>query len=65
MTLRRGFTVEPGQKVLITEDVFTTGGSAQEVVDTQAFIFYLDGFLVLPQEFPVCTWGSQQNALSF
>lgn len=33
MTLRRGFTVEPGQKVLITEDVFTTGGSAQEVVE--------------------------------
>lgn len=28
---------------------------------TQAFIFYLDGFLVLPQEFPVCTWGSQQG----
>ncbi|MBR6755840.1 MAG: orotate phosphoribosyltransferase [Peptococcaceae bacterium] len=33
MTLRRGFTVEPGQKVIVTEDVFTTGGSAQEVVD--------------------------------
>ena len=33
MTLRRGFTVEPGQRVLVTEDVFTTGGSAQEVVE--------------------------------
>lgn len=33
MTLRRGFTVEPGQKILVTEDVFTTGGSAQEVVE--------------------------------
>ncbi len=33
MTLRRGFTVKPGQKVLVTEDVFTTGGSAQEVVE--------------------------------
>lgn len=33
MTLRRGFVVEPGQKVLVTEDVFTTGGSAQEVIE--------------------------------
>ena len=33
MTLRRGFVIEPGQKVLVTEDVFTTGGSAQEVVE--------------------------------
>lgn len=32
MTLRRGFAVEPGQKVLIVEDVVTTGGSVKEVV---------------------------------
>jgi len=32
MKLRRGFTVERGQKVLITEDVITTGGSSEEVV---------------------------------
>lgn len=32
MTLRRGFKVEPGQKVIVIEDVFTTGGSAQEVI---------------------------------
>lgn len=33
MTLRRGFHVEPGTRCLITEDVLTTGGSAQEVVE--------------------------------
>ena len=32
MTLRRGFHVEPGQRVIVIEDVLTTGGSAQEVV---------------------------------
>lgn len=31
MTLRRGFTVKPGEKILICEDVCTTGGSAKEV----------------------------------
>lgn len=33
MTLRRGFVVEPGQKVLIVEDVVTTGGSVKEVIE--------------------------------
>lgn len=33
MTLRRGFSVEKGQKVLVIEDVITTGGSSQEVVE--------------------------------
>ncbi len=32
MTLRRGFTVEPGTKILVTEDVVTTGGSVKEVI---------------------------------
>ncbi len=31
MTLRRGFTVEPGQKIVIAEDVVTTGKSTNEV----------------------------------
>lgn len=33
MLLRRGFSIEPGTKVLVVEDVITTGGSAREVVD--------------------------------
>ena len=33
MTLRRGFALDPGSKVIVVEDVVTTGGSAQEVVD--------------------------------
>ena len=33
MSLRRGFSINPGEKVLITEDVITTGGSVKEVVD--------------------------------
>jgi orotate phosphoribosyltransferase len=30
MTLRRGFEVAPGERVLICEDIITTGGSAME-----------------------------------
>lgn len=32
MTLRRNFSVNPGEKVLVVEDVVTTGGSVQEVI---------------------------------
>ncbi|MEG1656285.1 MAG: orotate phosphoribosyltransferase [Christensenellaceae bacterium] len=32
MTLRRGFVVPKGTKVLVTEDVVTTGGSVKEVI---------------------------------
>ncbi len=32
-TLRRGFEILPGESVVITEDVITTGGAAQEVVE--------------------------------
>jgi orotate phosphoribosyltransferase len=31
MTLRRGFSVSPGENVLVVEDVVTTGGSVREV----------------------------------
>lgn len=31
-TLRRGFTIEPGQRVLIAEDVITTGLSTRECI---------------------------------
>ena len=32
MTLRRGFTVEKGTRVLVVEDVVTPGGSVKEVI---------------------------------
>jgi len=32
MTLRRGFEIVPGDKVIVVEDVFTTGGSVKEVI---------------------------------
>jgi len=33
MTLRRGFEIPAGARVVVAEDVITTGGSVQEVVD--------------------------------
>ncbi|HED08874.1 MAG TPA: orotate phosphoribosyltransferase [Ignavibacteria bacterium] len=33
MTLRRGFRIAPGEKILVCEDVVTTGGSVFEVID--------------------------------
>ena len=33
MTLRRGFTIEKGQRVLVVEDVVKTGGSVREVIE--------------------------------
>jgi orotate phosphoribosyltransferase len=33
MTLRRGFTVRPGESVIVIEDVITTGGSTRETVE--------------------------------
>lgn len=32
MTLRRGFEIASGDKVVVVEDVFTTGGSVKEVI---------------------------------
>jgi len=33
MVLRRGFSVEPGEVVVVVEDVITTGGSTREVIE--------------------------------
>jgi orotate phosphoribosyltransferase len=33
MTLRRGFKVRAGERVLVIEDVITTGGSTRETID--------------------------------
>src|SRR5579872_3786291 len=33
MSLRRGFTIAPGQTAVVVEDVITTGGSTQDVVE--------------------------------
>ncbi|HEX8551234.1 MAG TPA: orotate phosphoribosyltransferase [Abditibacteriaceae bacterium] len=32
--LRRGFQIAPGERVLVVEDIVTTGGSAQKVIET-------------------------------
>jgi orotate phosphoribosyltransferase len=33
MILRRGFTITQGEKMIVIEDVFTTGGSTREVIE--------------------------------
>lgn len=33
MVLRRGFKIDPGEKVLVVEDAVTTGGSVQKVIN--------------------------------
>lgn len=43
MTLRRGFAIQPGQRVLVVEDVVTTGGSVREVLE---IVRQADGVIV-------------------
>jgi len=43
MALRRGFELKPGEKVLVVEDVLTTGGSVREVI---ALVERLGGVVV-------------------
>jgi orotate phosphoribosyltransferase len=33
MSLRRGFTIAPGEQLVVIEDVITTGGSTREVIE--------------------------------
>ena len=62
MTLRRGFDVAPGERVLVVEDVTTTGGSVREVIEvaqacggdlvaTAAILDRSDGAAVFPAPF--------------
>jgi orotate phosphoribosyltransferase len=43
MNLRRGFSVEPRENILVVEDVITTGGSVREIID---LVEDLRGFVV-------------------
>ena len=36
MILRRGFSITPGERALVIEDVVTTGGTTREVIDVAA-----------------------------
>lgn len=36
MSLRRGFSIEAGERALVVEDVVTTGGSTKEVIEVAA-----------------------------
>ena len=36
LALRRGFRIDPGERVLVVEDVVTTGGSTRETIDVAA-----------------------------
>jgi orotate phosphoribosyltransferase len=36
MTLRRGFSIEPGESAVVVEDVITTGGTTREVTEILA-----------------------------
>ena len=36
LTLRRGFSLSPADRVLVVEDVITTGGSTRETIDVAA-----------------------------
>jgi orotate phosphoribosyltransferase len=43
MTLRRGFSISRGERVLVVEDVVTTGGSTRETIDA---VVNADGVVV-------------------
>lgn len=43
LAFRRGFAIDPHERVLVVEDVITTGGSAREVVD---LVKAMDGSVV-------------------
>ena len=69
MTLRRGFKIDEGEKILVCEDVVTTGGSVFEVIDIvknnkavvgvpQTSTLEMEVVSYLPDECPLCKDGT-------
>jgi len=64
MSIRRGFEIDPSEKVLVVEDVITTGGSVAEVIDRsngkvrladrQYSLLTMEVVSYTPEECPLC-----------
>src|SRR4030095_6626499 len=57
LTLRRGFSLEPGKRVLVVEDVVTTGKSTRETMDVARAV----GAVVVGAAAIIDRSGGQQN----
>jgi orotate phosphoribosyltransferase len=57
LTLRRGFSLEPGERVLVVEDVVTTGGSTRETME----VARAAGATVVSAAAIIDRGGGQQN----
>jgi orotate phosphoribosyltransferase len=57
LTLRRGFSLEPGERVLVVEDVVTTGKSTRETMDVARAV----GAVVVGAAAIIDRSGGQQN----
>ena len=74
MTFKRGFAIKPGTRVLVVEDIVTTGGSVREVLDVGLLVdrsggkvdfgvrteplLRLDVETYKPEECPMCKEGT-------
>ena len=57
MTLKRGFEIPEGTRVLIVEDIVTTGGSVKEVLDVVKEHGGVDVPTYDPNDCPLCKEG--------
>jgi orotate phosphoribosyltransferase len=57
LTLRRGFSLSPGERVLVVEDVVTTGGSTRETIE----VARASGAVVVGAAAIIDRSGGQQN----
>ena len=71
MQLRRGFEIRPGERVLVCEDVVTTGGSVNEVIEivtaaggTVVGVAYIVDRSGGQVRFPVADGGLQQAVMT-